>query len=149
MKPIEHFKNTEQFLTYAEWWRHKLFLDDWLIKFKLIDDNTKTDSNTETDSNVVGMCNSNFINKEAVIIVKNTDVVDTLVTRNIAELNLVHELLHIKFEYLGCADVQDEELAELSEGEQVYYLQRHQALEQMAKTLLSVKYDLDFSYFDH
>lgn len=136
-KPIELFKSDRQFQEYAKWWQHKLFLDSWFIVFHLASE----DIVDETGERVVsGLCEYDFTNKEASITICNTTENDEgSVLRNISELNLIHELLHLKNEYILAV--------ENPEDRSFHKYIAHQGLEEMAKTLLRVKYNLDCNYF--
>ena len=136
--PIETFKSEEEFTATYEYWKNKLYLTDWIIKFELADDTIKeTEDNLEGIS-LLGECTFNFINKQAFIQLDNT--------HGIAELTLVHELLHLLIPFMSenCL------LCENIELERNIYKDAfiHQSMEQMAKTLLMVKYpSIDKSFF--
>ena len=136
--PIETFKSEEEFTATCEYWKNKLYLTDWIIKFELADDTIKgTEDNLEGIS-LLGECTFNFINKQAFIQLDNT--------HGIAELTLVHELLHLLIPFMreNCL------LCENIELERNIYKDAfiHQSMEQMAKTLLMVKYpSIDKSFF--
>ena len=136
-KPIEHFKSDKQFQECCKYWKHKLFLDDWLIKFELTEEEIQFD-----DDLMDGLCEFNFNNKEAKIKIFNgiySNAYD--VVKQVGELTVVHELLHIKSEYILDIDICGKE------NETYHKYVSHQAIETMAKSLLMVKYNLDFSYF--
>jgi len=136
-KPIMYFKSDEEFQECCRWWQHKLFLDDWFIKFHLqdgiIEDSSMGDS-------LDGYVEYNWSNKEADIVIGNVkNHVDGACTINVAELTIVHELLHIKDEYL--TDMEDKDARTFHK-----YI-AHRALEEMAKSLIMVKYGVDRDYF--
>lgn len=136
-KPIETFKSNEQFQKCCKEWQHKLFLDDWFIKFEL----TEEELHMEEDT-LDGMCEFNFNNKEAKIVIFNGKYVsDDTIMRQIGELTVIHELLHIKAEYLSDMDIVGKE------NETFHKYIYHQSIETMAKSLLMVKYNLDYDYF--
>ena len=136
--PIESFKSDEEFTETCEYWKNKLYLTDWIIKFELADDTIKeTEDNLEGIS-LLGECTFNFINKQAFIQLDNT--------HGIAELTLVHELLHLLIPFMR----EDCLVCENIELERNLYKDAiiHQSMEQMAKTLLMVKYpSIDKSFF--
>lgn len=136
-KPIEYFKSEEQFKKCCKDWQHKLFLDDWFIKFEL------TEEEMQLDDNILdGMCEFNFNNKEAKIKIFNGKYEsDDVIMKQVGELTLIHELLHIKLEYLSDVDIIGKE----SETFHKYIF--HQSIETMAKSLLMAKYNLDYDYF--
>lgn len=142
-KPINVFKNEEQFLACAKDWQHKLFLDNWNIEFKLTNDCLKTIDNESGIENVLWGFNAfTFENSSAVITIYNGKVLDTdnSVSKNMAELTLVHELLHIKFEYITEEDV-------VGNMPTIQQALLHQGVETMAKSLIMAKYNLDYDYF--
>ena len=136
--PIESFKSEEEFTATCEYWKNKLYLTDWIIKFKLVDDIIKETADNLEGINLLGECSFNFINKQALIQVDNT--------HGVAELTLVHELLHLLIQFMS----EDCLLCENIELERNVYKDAiiHQSMEQMAKTLLMVKYpSIDKSFF--
>lgn len=136
-KPIEVFKSDEEFQKIAKDYQHKLFLDNWSIEFNLTEDTMY-----ENDMELWGYCAYNFDNSYATIYVYNKKTVrdGDCQSRNCAELTLLHELLHIKLEYISDADT----VGELSPLE---ISLRHQAVETMAKSILMFKYDVPYEYF--
>ena len=140
--PIIRFKSNEQFQKCCKEWQHRLFLDSWFIKFVLTDKIIEYEDGTVLD----GENAFNYNNKEARITIFNgtydfDDKEYVNVTKQIAELVVIHELLHIKEEYLLDKDIINKDV----EGHQKY--NAHQSLESMAKTLLMTKYNLDYTYF--
>ena len=136
--PIEAFKSEEEFTETCEYWKNKLYLTDWIIKFKLVDDIIKETADNLEGINLLGECTFNFINKQAFIQLDNT--------HGIAELTLVHELLHLLIPFMR----EDCLVCENIELERNLYKDAiiHQSMEQMAKTLLMVKYpSIDKSFF--
>ena len=137
-KPIETFKSDEQFQSCCRDWQHKLFLDDWFIKFELTEDEISYEEELLLD----GICEFNFNNKEAKIKVFNGKYKDVdNVVKQICELTIIHELLHIKLEYIRDIDILG------SENDTLGKYIKHQATESMAKSLLMAKYNLDYDYF--
>lgn len=133
MKPIEEFKTQEELNECLKWWQSKLFLDSWIIKAKICE---------PCDFSVEGRGGENsmvFENKESAIrILDKKYFPDDAIAIYCAEHVLVHELLHCKYNFL------------LNKGtfESVYVdVMEHQLLEEMAKTLIMAKYNLDFDYF--
>lgn len=142
-KPISVFKNEEQFLAYAKDWQHKLFLDNWNIEFRLINDCLKVVDNESGIENILWGFNAyTFENSNAIITVFNGKTIesDDDISKNMAELTLVHELLHIKFEYISDEDV-------VGDLPKVHQSLLHQGVECMAKSLIMAKYNLDYDYF--
>lgn len=142
-KPISVFKDEEQFLAYAKDWQHKLFLDNWNIEFRLTNDCLKVVDNESGIENILWGFNAyTFENSNAIITVFNGKTIesDDDISKNMAELTLVHELLHIKFEYISDEDV-------IGDLPKVHQSLLHQGVESMAKSLIMAKYNLDYDYF--
>lgn len=134
-KPIISFKDEKEFLQVAKEWQDRLFLSDWLIKFKLI--NNTNVGKTPDGNDELGVCMYDSLNKNAVIKVANGDGV-------IAEFTLVHELLHCALEY-GASDNIGEDYDSL---ELFYARTIHTRLNQMAKSLILAKYpNIDKDFF--
>lgn len=136
--PIETFKSEEEFTATCEYWKNKLYLTDWTIKFELADDTIKENDDNFEGIPLLGECSFNFINKQALIQLDNT--------HGIAELTLVHELLHLLIPFMR----EDCLVCENIELERNLYKDAiiHQSMEQMAKTLIMVKYpSIDKSFF--
>ena len=142
-KPISVFKNEEQFLACAKDWQHKLFLDNWNIEFRLTNDCIKVVDNESGIENILWGFNAyTFENSNAVITVFNGKTIesDDDTSKNMAELTLVHELLHIKLEYISDEDV-------IGDLPKIHQSLLHQGVESMAKSLIMTKYNLDYDYF--
>lgn len=134
-KPIEIFKSYDEFITLAKDWQAKLFLDDWFITFKL------TDSPIYMDENELwGVSAYSYDNSVADITVYNGKELQNSPSRNIAELTLVHELLHLKMEYFSDPDI-------VGEMPKIQESMGHRALEMMAKSLIMAKYNVPKEYF--
>lgn len=148
MKPIREFKSDEEFQKIAKDLQHKLFLDDWFIIFGLTDEPIKI-----SDGYASGLTHYDYNNREATILVLNKDNWDyspevaehkPAVTRNCALLNLLHELLHLKREYIVPSDILGNDADELSEMERE---EVHVNLEKMAKTLFMALTGTNTDYF--
>jgi len=138
-KPIEIFKNDKQFQECCRWWQHKLFLDNWFITFIMTDESLK-ELAPNGERILSGVCEYEFNNKEAKITICNNQEYDEEnIIRNISELTIVHELLHLKNEYI--TDLENED------DKNFHKYIAHQGLEEMAKTLIMTKYNLDYNYF--
>ena len=137
-KPIEYFQNDKEFQKCAKDWQHKLFLDDWFIKFELIEQEIYAD---DKESKLFGYCQKVWENHEAIIRISHVKDNKGTVTKGIEELTLIHELLHCKLFPLEV----DEERGTY-EG-LTLALQNHVNIEQLAKSLLMAKYNLDYNYF--
>lgn len=138
-KPIEVFKSKEQFLECCKEWQEKLFLRDWFIKYKLTEEELRDD-----DGNLLyGYCTHMMNDNSACITVCNKaefpDVEDEMFLKPCAELTVIHELLHLQFEYSEAMSDADSEVLRAT--------LTHASLERMAKTLLMTKYNLDREWF--
>ena len=134
LDPICEFKDQEELDVCLEWWKQKLFLMDWVISASII---PMKDFEME-DS--VGENLMVFDNKEAVIhIVPKDDFPNDAVTKFCQEKVLVHELLHCLYNFM-------QPPANSYEGKYLDTME-HQRLDMMAKSLIMVKYGLDFSWF--
>lgn len=136
-KPIETFKSDEEFQKIARDYQHKLYLDDWNIEFKLTDTILYQD-----DMELWGMCAYNFENSYATIYVFNGKLKQSgdCQSKNCAELTLLHELLHIRLEYITDEDT-------VGKVPPLEMALKHRAIESMAKSILMFKYDVSYEYF--
>ncbi len=138
-KPVEVFKSDEQFQKLAKEWQHRLFLDHWFISFFLSEEPLE---GLEEDNLAWGYVLHSFENSAANIFIFNGKELeeDGKYAKNIAELTLIHELLHLKQEYIV-----DEDICEgITPFDKAL---TEQQLEAMAKSLLMAKYGLDYDYF--
>ena len=135
IEPIKQFKSIRELKDCAKWWQKRLFLENWFIKYELVDKRLAKESGEPID----GYCQFSVENKEAKIVISNMPTEEGIVEFS-AELTLVHELLHIKREYLPRS---------YSEGDVESFedILLHQSQEEMAKTLLLTKYDLEKDWF--
>ena len=148
MKPIREFKSDEEFQKIAKDLQHKLFLDDWFIIFGLTDEPIRISGGYSS-----GLTTFDYGNREATILILNKDNWDyseevaeykPTVIRNCALLNLLHELLHLKREYIVPSDILEDGADELSEMEKKDV---HTNLEKMAKTLFMMLTGTNTDYF--
>lgn len=138
-KPIEVFKSDKQFQEVAKNYQHKLFLDDWFIIFGL----TKEPITADDGQILWGYCNFSYENASASIMVFNGDLAEQGIdadSKNIAELTLLHELLHLKMEYMTDKDI-------VGDLPLVAQSLKHRGLESLAKSILMFKYGIDYDYF--
>lgn len=130
MDPVLEFKDIAEAYQYLHEWQHRLFLDDWIIKLRLVDAQEMKDNQGE--SHLV------FEQSAALIDLAVDDKDDNAyVTKTCAEETLVHELLHLKYGYVENNSYEGKYLE----------VHEHQLLEQMAKSLIMAKYDLLFDWF--
>lgn len=133
-EPIIKFKTKKQFDKCVEWWMDKLNLNDWYVVAVMVDRQLNCE---EPDTRRLGQTIFNFVSKQAKVYIDNTGDV-------CAELTIVHELLHLLVPFMqindeGCTDSSDSAFKSQM---------LHQSLEEMAKTLLLVKYkDITKEFF--
>lgn len=150
LKPTTKFKDNNEFQTVAKYLQHLLFLDDWFINFQLVVDTIhyeRDEDNTTRDA--VGLTTYDYGNREATICVQNGDNdsekdADDNVLKNIALLNLIHELLHLKEEYIVFSDCYPNLVDNLSDTDKVH---KHMHLEQMAKSIFMAITGADKNFF--
>ena len=129
-QPKIRFKNLKQALKYLDYWKRVLFLDDWIIKLSLMD-TTNMKNLGENDFVLELKCSHIKLNNSS----ENDGIV-----KDCVEKVLVHELLHLKYNWIhyGLSDSIEKFFCENIE---------HQTLEEMAKSLIMVKYGLTFDWF--
>lgn len=136
--PVNRFSTEKELKDYAKYWISALHLDDWIFSFKIV--KNLTDANGDP---CYGTSDYVMSNKTAVISIDEDMHEESLSVpfRPCAEKTLVHELLHLIYSPLMCCSgaSYEQKMAELYE---------HTHIEQMAHTLICVKYGLPFEYFD-
>ena len=136
MKPIEEFKTKEQLDECLRWWQDRLFLQHWLILAEVVD--VVKDSDGEEHDEFAGYNDFVFEAMQSHIQIVSRESYKGFIEKYCAEKTLVHELLHCKYNWLS----NDQSY----EGAYVGAVE-HGLLEQMAKTLIMAKYNLDMNYF--
>lgn len=133
--PIMEFSSEEQLQSCIEYWKKILFLQDWVIKGKLVDE-----LYNESGNELAGDNSFQIANKCSLIrIVKANEDIKSRIVKHCAEATLVHELLHCKYNWTE---------KNSNSIEYAYYDNlEHSLIEQMAKSLIMVKYDLPFEWF--
>lgn len=133
--PIMEFTTDRQLQACIEEWKNKLFLQDWIIKGKLVEELYDAD-----DQELAGKNSFQIVNKCCLIqIVKANEDNKSRLVKYCAEAILVHELLHCKYNWLS---------KDSDSIESAYYdTLEHSLIEQMAKSLIMTKYDLPFDWF--
>lgn len=130
-KPIENYTTEEEFQQLAKWWVDKLNLNNWQILFQY-----KKDLDCDDERQTYGLSYPDHLLQYAVIMIGD---------RGCMELTIIHELLHLSLSYSILdlrTDVATDESTTLESN------LMHRSLEDMAKTLLMVKYpEIDRSYF--
>lgn len=136
MKPIEEFKTQEELNECLKWWQHRLYLDSWLIEARIVDEIIDLDGNA--DDSAVGYNTFVYESELSSIQILKREKFDGM-GKYCAEKILVHEILHNKQAWMQ---------SEGNSYESAYLMvTEHKMLEQMAKSLIMAKYDLDFDYF--
>ena len=135
------FENLDEAKKCLDEWQERLFLTDWHIQLNLGEDDI-----TESDD-LVGYVDYSRSGKTAYIGLANKkngfDSPKDKVTKYCAEKTLVHELLHIKMDVIcGCFTRTGLCLEQIA-----FYESQHALLEQMAKSLIMAKYNVDFDWF--
>lgn len=132
--PILKFTSGEQVTKCLKWWQKKLFLTDWIIHW-----NIAPFSTPPLNELYMGHTDMDYVNKCAVVTLadQNTLPQDCVMTL-CDEHTLVHELLHLVYPTYS------------KDSYEAFALENaeHSRLEQMAKSLIMVKYDLPFKWFD-
>lgn len=151
IKASTKFKSNEEFQEIAKYLQHMLFLDDWFIKFQLVADTIHYEREEGNEHDAVGLTTYDYGNREATIYVQNgdnssekSDENDDSVLKNIALLNLIHELLHLKEEYIVLSDCYPNMVDNLSDIDKVH---KHMHLEQMAKSIFMAITGADKDFF--
>lgn len=149
IKASTKFKSNQEFQEIAKYLQHMLFLDDWFIKFQLVADTIHYEREEGNEHDAVGLTTYDYGNREATIYVQNGDTdsekdEDDNVLKNIALLNLIHELLHLKEEYIVLSDCYPNMVDNLSDTDKVH---KHMHLEQMAKSIFMAITGADRSFF--
>lgn len=138
-KPIEVFSSQGELEACLAWWQHRLYLDSWEINAKVVDVITDPDGNEVRDS--VGLNQCAFAVSQAYIQILSVEGYrqsNPLCGHICMEKTLVHELLHCIYNWIDGN--------ESYEG--IYLVGReHQQLENMAKSLIMARYNLDYDYF--
>ena len=130
--PIEEFTSQIMLDQSLKEWQKRLFLDDWIIKARLVAPDEFTLENVcgENEFDMVGKC--------CVIRIMEKKYYGDRILKYCAEKILVHELLHCKYNWLVAPDTM--------EGKYFDELD-HSLLEQMAKSLIMAKYNIGLDYF--
>lgn len=133
-EPIIRFNSKRDIEKCLKYWRKKLFLDDWVIHWRFVD----FDHNPLNGKDL-GQCECDYINKAAVITLATHDTVPGECIMFLCdEKVMVHELLHLKYPSYTNSSYESYALE----------LNDHQRMEELAKSLIMVKYNLPFQWFD-
>lgn len=134
-EPIMRFESIEQARALLAEWQKRLFLEDWIIRVKLV-------GRDELElENVSGEVDFVAVNRSAIIRILDEQPDDDFISKMPHELVLVHELLHLKYSFAEpCGEGTIEQIA--------FVQHEHMLLEQMAKSLIMAKYGLPYEWFD-
>lgn len=137
-EPVMEFENQKHLQSYIEEWKKILFLQDWIIRGILVDPPIIDDNGDELS----GRNEIQIVNKCSVIyIIRPNRDSQNRVSKFCAELTLVHELLHCKYNWTQKAP---------NSIEYIYFdTLEHSLIEQMAKSLIMTKYALPFEWFQN
>lgn len=131
-KPIEEFSNQEELNQCLREWQYRLFLNDWIIKAYICEPSefNLQDCDGENEFQIVTKC--------SVIRILDKKYYGERIQKYCAELILVHELLHCKYNWLKDNGTYEGKYLDTME---------HSLLEQMAKSLIMAKYGVGLDYF--
>lgn len=138
-KPIDVFKGKEQLEECLREWKHILYLDGWMILAHVEDKIMNPNGEEEIDA--VGYNTFIFESSQANIQLLSDETYkeNNTLFKHCMEKDLVHELLHCKYDWMGCQG---------GTYEGVYLdATEHQKLEEMAKSLIMAKYGVGYDYF--
>lgn len=130
--PISEFTSQEVLDVCLNEWKKTLFLDDWIIKARIVH------PDEFIEENVCGENEFDQVNKCCVIRILNKKDYGDRVIKYCAEKILVHELLHCKYNWVVPSDAYEGKYFDTMD---------HALLEQMAKSLIMAKYGLTLDYF--
>lgn len=140
--PIITFKDDEELNECVRWWKDRLFLHDWSITAHLVDEAFEDDERTRE---VAGLNKFQWLHQTSIISISRKQVEDGVaiedsVIKVCAEKTLVHELLHLRMNWLS---------PPYSHEGNYYDAMEHQKLEQFARSLILAKYQLPANWFDN
>lgn len=128
-EPIITFIDKDELMKSTEEWKHRLFLDSWIISVGFHEEEEYPGENGHVE----------FLmeNKSATITILNTNKDDRII-KKCDELTLVHELLHLKIGYIAAPDGLAGAHFELHEHSLIY---------ELSKSLIMAKYDIGLNWF--
>ena len=129
-QPIVRFANREESMECLKEWQNLLFLNDWIIDLNLVDDLCDSRKNLAENDYQPTL-------KTSIITMDTRDHYGVM--KQPHELVLVHELLHLKFLFSEMAP-------ETTEGG-FFGMVEHMVIEEMARSLIMVKYGLTPEWF--
>lgn len=126
----EVFNSKEELNACLRWWQEKLFLTDWIIKASIC----------EPCEGNMGENSFDMVNKCCVIRISDKKYYGDRIMKYCAEKVLVHELLHLKYNWIANESTYEGKCVDVME---------HGLFEQMAKSLIMAKYNLNLDYFSN
>ena len=134
-EPICIFKDQAELDACLKWWKKRLFLNDWIISAHVI---PMSEFNME---DAVGENLYQSGSKCAVIhICTEESYPSDAMLKQCQEKTLVHELLHCNYCCLNFPDSYEGKITEIFE---------HQRLEELARSLIMIKYGVDADWFEN
>lgn len=132
--PICVIEDQKELDALLAWWQEKLFLQDWIINASVV---SSKEFDLEDSAGENLMCVEQKMS--TIHLLDASEAVKDSPVRFCHEKILVHELLHCLYDLL--------DPAENSYTEKYLEMMDHARLEQMAKSLMMVKYGLSFDWF--
>ena len=138
-RPIEVFQSQTELNECLRWWQDKLCMNDWIISAAIVPVSEMDDKDDQGENHMI------HTRKVAEIrILKKEDMPEDSTARKFLrhcdEQILVHELLHCLYDWM------DPGINATYEGVYIDEIE-HQKLDQLAKSMIMVKYNLPLSYF--
>jgi hypothetical protein len=128
-EPIITFRDKQELIKSTEEWKHRLFLDSWIISVGFHEEDEYPDEN--------GHVSFSMENKTATVTILSTNK-DDRIFKKCDELILVHELLHLKIGYISAP--------EGLEGTH-FDLHEHALIYELSKSLIMAKYGIGLNWF--
>jgi hypothetical protein len=140
-EPTKIFHNLKEAYDCLAYWKKVLFLEHWIISIKLCeDDDEDLIEDGEGGKALFGKNMFVMENNSCLIKIRKYSIEEEdSIVKYSDELTLVHELLHLKYNWTA---------KRTDSIEYIYYeTLEHQLIEQMAKSLIMAKYNLTFDWF--
>lgn len=131
MEPVQEFESIEQANEYLREWQHRLFLDDWIIKINFVEANEMPNNAGRNH-----FCQEK--QTSLILLTKLTPDTKNRISKIYQEVTLVHELLHLKMNFVENDNTYEGKYLEIKE---------HQLLDQLSKSLIMAKYNLTYDWF--
>jgi hypothetical protein len=136
-EPIIEFNSLEEAYRCLDYWKRVLFLEHWIIKIVLLEQGKPLldEKGAELDGQ-----NHYIVENNCCFIKIAHKEVEERLCKYCAEEILVHELLHLKYNFVGKENCTSIEYA-------YYEILEHQLMEQISKSLVMAKYNLTLDWF--